>query len=292
MEGADEQPPEERHNSRTQIVPHLIDATSSRSILDYLYGILRSIAETGTFAVRHLFSLASLKTSAKAIFISAIFLASIAVFFGPAGWPGSSSGRLDAIELAVKRIETRLAAPGVSRTEVANPTTLLVAVQFVTAAAERSPPFDTALAVAISMTGEHPKIGPLLDKLLIEAPMGVPSLEDLHREFQAKLAEFERDGLFTGIGGNSGPSSFRLSRLFGLAEPEISAEHRAILKKVSGDVANQNLGQAVQLIIKLDGRVRDGLESWREKAQRRVAIDAVLADLRRAACIDLIDEAS
>jgi hypothetical protein len=84
----------------------------------------------------------------------------------------------------------------------------------------------------------------------------------------------------------------RLSRLFGLAELEISSEHRATLKKVSGDVANQNLGQAVQLIAKLDGRLREGLESWREKAQRRVAIDAVLAELRRAAFIDLIDEAS
>ena len=271
-------------NSQTQMALRSIGNASSRSMLGRLRSILGSLAETGKSAIHYL--------KGGAISITAIGLAGIVLFFGPMGLPGDSSGRLDAIELAVKRIETRLAAPGASRTDAANPTTLLVAVQFVTAAAERSAPFDTALAVAISMTGEHPTIGPLLDKLLIEGPTGVPSFEDLRRDFQAKLAEFEKDGLFTNIGNDTDQSSFRLGRLFGLAKPEISAEHRATLQKASADVAGQNLGQAVQLVTKLDGRLRDGLESWREKAQRRVAIDLVLAELRRAAFIDLIDEAS
>lgn len=297
MEGSSELPPgEERSdnpNSQNQIVRR--DPTSRRPILDFLRAFFRAIAEAGKSVARNLSLLTYLKIyviSVRAISIMAIGLVGIAVFFGPIGFTGNSSGRLDAIELAVKRIETRLAAPGLSRTAVANPTTLLVAVQFVTAAAERSTPFDTALAVAISMTGEHPKIGPLLDKLLVEAVTGVPSLEDLRRDFQAKLAEFETKGIVTDIGGSTGRSSFRLSRFLGLAEPEMSAEHRATLQKASADVANQNLGQAVQLIAKLDGRLREGFESWREKAQRRVAVDAVLAELRRAAFIDLIDEAS
>jgi hypothetical protein len=278
-------------NSRTQIVPGWIDAVPSRSMGEYLRALLRTIAGTGAFAMRRLFSPTRLKSSLNAIFIALILLACVSVFIGRQGWPGNSSGRLDAIELAVKRIETRLAAPGVSRTEAANPTTLLVAVQFVTAAAERSTPFETALAVSISMAGEHPKIGPLLDKLLVEAPAGVSSLEDLRREFQAKLANFVSDGLVTDMSGNTSSSSFHLSRLFGLADPEISADQQAILKKVAEDVASQNLSQAVSLINKLDGRVREGLEGWRETAQRRVAIDLVLAELRRAAFIDLIDEA-
>jgi hypothetical protein len=299
MEGSSELPPgDERSNkphTQKQIVLRLMNATSRRSVIDILRTFFRTIAGAGKSAARTLFSLASLKiyaNSVRALCIMAIVLVGMAVFFGPMRLPENSSGRLDAIELAVKRIETRLAAPGFSHTAPVNPTTLLVAVQFVTAAAERSTPFDTALAVGISMMGEHPKIGPLLDKLLVEAVTGVPSLEDLRREFQAKLAELESAGLFTDIGGNTGKSAFRLSRFLGWAEPEISAEQRASLQKLSADVANHNLAQAVQLVTKLDGRLRDGLESWREKAGRRVAVDAVLAELRRAAFIDLIDQAS
>ena len=46
------------------------------------------------------------------------------------------------------------------------------------------------------------------------------------------------------------------------------------------------------LTAKLDGRLREALESWREKAERRVAVDAVLAELRRAAFTQLIGKAS
>ncbi len=299
MEGSAELPPGEDRsttpNSQNQIVLRLINATSRRSIMDFLHALFWTIARAGKSAARNLFSLTSLKIYARsvhALSIMAIFLVGIAVFFGPIGLPQNSSDKLDAIELAVKRLETRLAPPSQGRTDAVNPTTLLVAVQFVTAAAERSTPFDTALAVGISMMGEHSKIGPLLDRLLVEAVTGVPSLEDLRRDFQAKLAEFETDGLFTDIGGNTRKSAFRLTQFLGLAEPEISAEHRATLQKLSADIANHNLGQAVQLVTKLDGRLREGLESWREKAERRVALDSVLAELRRAAFIDLIDQAS
>jgi hypothetical protein len=227
----------------------------------------------------------------RSLSIAAILLAAIALFSRPWELAGDNAGRLDALEASLQRIETRLGALGLSSAEGKNPTTLLVAVQFVTAAAERSAPFDTALAVAISMTGEHPKIGPLLDELLTDATTGVPSLEDLRADFQTKLTEFEKQGLFTG-GGEASGSGFGISRLLGFGEPEISAEHQATLQKLRMDVANHNLSQAAQLIAKLDGRIREGLEGWREKAQRRVAVNAVLTELRRAAFIDVIDKAS
>jgi hypothetical protein len=75
-----------------------------------------------------------------------------------------------------------------------------------------------------------------------------------------------------------------------LGSAEISDEQRAILETVATEVAAQNLGQAVRRLAKLDGRLREGLESWREQAQRRVAVDSVLTELRRAAFIDLIDD--
>ena len=230
--------------------------------------------------------------SGRILSIAAIALASTAIVLALRGTPGSRSGRLDAIEAAVKRIEAGPPSPSLSRIDGLHPAALLVAVQFVTGAAERSAPFDTALAVAIRMTGEHPKIGPLLDKLLVEASMGVPSTEDLRSEFRAKLADLERDGLFAEGDGSTVKSLLRLSRLWDLVGLEKDTEHQATLQKLSADVANRNLGQTAQLIAKLDGRLREALEAWREKVQRRVTVDAVLTELRRAAFIDLIGEAS
>jgi type IV secretory pathway VirB2 component (pilin) len=295
MEGSDTPPPERGHgpNAQHMITHRLIDAASGRPMMVFLRRLFRFIAASGKSLARALFARIGLMltgASARRLAIMSMVLVGIGVFFAAVGPPWDRSGRLDAIELAVKRIETRFVAPGPSRTEVANPTTLLVAIQFVSAAAERSTPFDTALAVAISMTGEHPKIGPLLDELLVEAVAGVPSTEDLRRDFRAKLADFEKEGLITDIGGNSGQSAFRLSRFLGLGSAEISDEQRAILETVATEVAAQNLGQAVRRLAKLDGRLREGLESWREQAQRRVAVDSVLTELRRAAFIDLIDD--
>jgi hypothetical protein len=224
--------------------------------------------------------------------IIALVLMIIAVSLRSLAEPENSSERLAAIELAIKNLQTGRTTPGVSRTDVANATTLLVAVQFVTAAAERSTPFDTALAVAISMMGEHPRVGPLLDELLIEATAGVPSREQLGNEFRAQMIKFEEDGIVGGLANPESRSSFRLGGLFGLGDPEISAEHQAIIKALSADVADNNLDRAVQLVSKLDGLLREGLESWREKAERRVAVDNVLTELRRAAFIDIIEEAS
>lgn len=297
MEGSDAPPPERGNNPNSQgdITHRLADAASGRSITALLRAVLGSIARAGKSMGRALISLTGLRlsgASVQSLAVTGIVMAGIALLFTAVGPPWNRFGRLDAVELAVKRIETRLTPPGVSRTEVANPTTLLVAVQFVSAAAERSAPFDTALAVAISMIGQHPKIGPILDELLVEAVTGVPSAEDLRGDFRAKLAEFEKQGLIAEIGGNAEQSGFGWSRFLGLGGPETSDEQRAILQELSADVADRNLGQAVRRLVKLDGRLREGLESWREKAQRRVAVDAILAELRRAAFIDLIDEAS
>lgn len=221
--------------------------------------------------------------------IAAMILASAALFLQLAGLPEKYSGRLDAVELSVKRIEMRLSPLGV-QAEDPHPTTLLVAIQFVTAAAERSTPFETALAVAIRLTGEHPKIGPLLDQLLDEARAGVPSLDDLRSEFRAKLAEFEQHGLF--MANSGGKSFFRLGGLLDWTGTDVAAAHQATLQRLSTDVENRDLAQAAQLIAKLDGRLREALEDWRERAQRRAAVDAVLTELRRAAFTDLIREAS
>ena len=297
MEGSDAQPPERgnRPNSQSDSTHRIADAASGRSIMALLRAVLCVISGASKSMGRALNSLTDLRlsgASVRSLAITGIVMAGIALLFTAVGAPWNRFGRLDAVELAVKRIETRFTPPGVSRTEVANPTTLLVAVQFVSAAAERSAPFDTALAVAISMIGQHPKIGPILDELLVEAVTGVPSTEDLHGDFRAKLAEFKKQGLVGEMGGNSEQSAFGWSRFLGLGGPETSDEERATLHKLSADVADQNLGQAVRRLVKLDGRLREGLESWREKAQRRVAVDAILAELRRAAFIDLIDEAS
>jgi hypothetical protein len=295
MDGSIE-PPQRREagdhpNSQGQSVPRVVNAAASRSLFGRLRGWLRATARVEN-PQAHEGSSPGRSMSASftpVLSIIAVALAGIAALSGTMGLPGSNSGRLEAVELALKRIEMRLAPPGPSRTEAANATTLLVATQFLVAAAERSAPFDTALAVAISMIGEHPKIGPLLDQLLPEAAMGVPSTADLRAEFQAKLTECEK--LLTEMSGRTGVYS-RVSRFLGMTGPETSAEHRAMLDKLSADVADHNFGQAVQRISKLDGRLREPLEGWREKVQRRVAIDGILTELRRAAFIDLIDDAS
>lgn len=292
MEGAVEPPSKgegAQSHSQKQVVPCTMNTRSSQSAGAALGGFFKAALKGGKCIAGNLYARA---TSARALALIAVALASIAVFLGPIGLPGSAPARLDASEWAIKRIEMRLAAAGLNRPDAVNPTTLLVAVQFVTAAAERSTPFDTALAVAISMIGEHPKIGPLLDGLLDDAEKGVPSLEALRIEFQDRLVECEKNGLLTDVPAGSVKSPFRLSRLWTWRESESAAEYRATLLKLSEDVANTRLAQAIQLVAKLDGRVRDALESWREKAQRRVSLDALLAELRRAAFIDLIGDAS
>jgi hypothetical protein len=250
------------------------------------------MGETGRFIVPALFSPLKRKIrigSGRILAVAALMLASVALILELTDLAEKRSERLDAVELSVKSIEMRLSPLGIQVNDP-HPTTLLVAIQFVTAAAERSTPFDTALAVAIRLIGEHPRIGPLLDQLLNEARSGVPSLDDLRSEFRAKLAEFEQDGLFTASDENK--SFFRLSRLLDWTSADATAAHQATLQKLSADVANRDLAQAAQLIAKLDGKLREALEAWREKAQRRVAVDAVLTELRRASFTDLIGEAS
>ena len=292
MEGSVD-PPSNGESARSdvqkQIVPSTMTAQSRPSAATSLGGFLRAAVRAATWIGGALFAGA---TSARAMSTLAVAMASIAVFLGPIGLPGSTPARLDATEWAIKRIEMRMAAAGLSRPDAVNPTTLLVAVQFVTAAAERSAPFDTALAVAISMVGEHGKIGPLLDELLEDAGKGVPSLDALRADFQTKLIECEKNGLLDDAPAGAAKSPFRLSRLWTWSEPESTAEYQATLRKLSADVANHQLAQAMQLVAKLDGRLREALEGWREQAQRRVVLDGLLAELRRAAFIDLIGDAS
>jgi hypothetical protein len=291
MKGSGE-PPSKGEGARSrpekQIVPCTMNTRSRQSSRASLGGFLKAVLRAGQWIAGAVYARV---TSARALSIIAVALASIAVFLGPIGLPGSAPARLDASEWAIKRIEMRLAAAGLSRPDAVNPTTLLVAVQFVTAAAERSAPFDTALAVAISMIGEHPKIGPLLDGLLDDAEKGVPSLDTLRADFQARLVECEKNGLLKDAPAGSGQSPFRLSRLWPWNAPETSTEYQA-LRKLSADVEDRQLAQAMQLVAKLDGRLRDALESWREQAQRRIALDGLLAELRRAAFVDLIGDAS
>jgi hypothetical protein len=225
--------------------------------------------------------------SGRILAVMAMALASAALILELTDVAGKRSA-LNAVERSVESIELRLSPLGV-RVSEPHPTTLLVAIQFVTAAAERSTPFETALAVAIRLIGEHPRIGPILDQLLEEARTGVPSVDDLRSEFGAKLAEFERDGLFTADGSKS---FLRLGGLLNWTGSDVAATHQATLQKLSADVANRDLAHAVDLIAKLDGKLREALEAWRAKAQRRAAVDAVLTELRRAAFTDLIGEAS
>lgn len=293
MDGAAEPPANHEgghgSNASNQLVVRSRHRIGSGSVLSGLYGFFKARVAAGMSRVR---GLVSRVMSPRALSLAAIVLAGIALLREPAGLPGSSTARLDETKRAVQQIEMRLATAGWSRTHLANPATLLVAVQFVTAAAERSAPFDTALAVAISMIGEHPKIGPLLDELLGDAEIGVPSLDDLRAEFQAKLTEAEKNGILAHIPGSTGKWSFGFSRLWIWGDSESDAEYGAALQKLSANLANHRLAQAVQLVAKLDGRLREALEVWREKAQRRVAVDSALAELRRAAFIDLIGDAS
>lgn len=226
--------------------------------------------------------------SGRILAVIALALASATLFLELTDLAGKRSA-LNAVERSVESIELRLSPLGVRLSEP-HPTTLLVAIQFVSAAAERSTPFETALAVAIRLIGEHPRIGPILDQLLEEARTGVPSVDELRSEFGAKLAEFEQDGLFTAGDGNK--SFLHLGGLLSWTDSDVAAAHQATLQKLSANVANRDLAQASSHIAKLDGKLREALEVWRGKAQRRVAVDAVLTELRRAAFADLIGEAS
>lgn len=205
---------------------------------------------------------------------------------------GRDNARFDAIEYSLRAIETRLAIPGAHNIHSADHTRRLVAIQFVTNAAERSTSFDTALAVAIRMTGDDEEIGPLLDQLLIEAPNGVPSREELKANFKERLAKFEQDGVVSSITGPSGVSSYGLTGFFGLGGSESSEQDTAVIQKLSVQITANRFSEAVELIGKLDGALRDGLESWRENAMRRAAVDATLAELRRIAFLGILGNRS
>jgi hypothetical protein len=228
--------------------------------------------------------------SSRTLSALALAVAVTALVTGPFTQSGSrDTSRIDAIEYSLRALETRLAIPGTASIHSADHAERLVAIQFVTNAAERSTPFDTALAVAIRMTGDDEEIGPLLDQLLIEAPNGVPSREDLRTDFQARLAKFEQDGV---IGSISGPSSFGLNGFFGLGGSDSSEQDTAVIQKLSAQISSDKFTEAVELVGKLDGTLRDGLESWREDAMRRTAVDATLAELRRIAFLGILGNRS
>lgn len=200
----------------------------------------------------------------------------------------ADNARIESLERSLRVIESRLSIPGAAQLHSADYANQLLAIQFVTNAAERSTPFDTALAVAIRMTGEHKKIGPLLDALLTEAPNGVPSRDDLRTDFKERLAKLEKDGVIGSIAGPTGNLTFGFGGFLGLGASEASKEDTVRLRKLSDYIAADRFPEAVQLVGKLDGKLRDGLESWREKAVRRVALDETLAELRRIAFLGII----
>jgi hypothetical protein len=223
----------------------------------------------------------------------ALAIAVAALIGGPFSQTGGrENARIEAIEHSLRTIETRLAIPGADSVHSPDHARQLLAIQFVTNAAERSSPFDTALAVAIRMTGDHEEIGPLLDQLLIEAPNGVPSREDLRTDFRERLVKFEQDGVVSSISDPSGVSSFGITDFLGLGGSDSSKQDVAVIQKLSAQIASDRFPEAVQLIGKLDGALRDGLESWREGAMRRTAVDATLAELRRIAFLGILGNRS
>ncbi len=271
-------------------------ASAGFSILALLASALRKIGKAGKSALLFLIPKRMPRLSvlsSRTLSVLALIIAVAGFAAGQFDLPGrEDNARIKAIERSLRTIETRLAIPGADRLHSADYVNQLLAIQFVTNAAERSTPFDTALAVAIRMTGDHEKLGPLLDELLIEAPNGVPSRDDLRSDFKARLAKFEQDGVVSRTTGTGGIAAFGLSGFLGLGAPETSEEDTAIIQKLSADIAADKFAEANQLVSKLDGALRDGLESWREKAMRRVALDETLAELRRIAFLGIIGNGS
>jgi hypothetical protein len=78
----------------------------------------------------------------------------------------------------------------------------------------------------------------------------------------------------------------------GLGGSDSSKQDVAVIQKLSAQISSDRFPEAVQLIGKLDGALRDGLESWREDAMRRTAVDATLAELRRIAFLGILGNRS
>ncbi len=254
-------------------------ASAVRSMGGAARGVLRRVKAVGG-------SVSDRFLAASALALAGISFATLALHL-----PEKQSGRLDAVERSIAGIETRLGIPS-ARRAASDPATILVAVQFVTASAERSAPFDTAVAVAITLIGEHPVIGPLLDTLLNDAMEGVPGHYDLRAEYGKKLAELKSQDLLVGTDGAVPAPSFPFSGLFGFGGSAGSNQDGAIIERITSDVEAGDFASAVQFVVKLDGRLREALESWREQASRRAALDATLKELRRAAYLDILETPS
>ena len=164
--------------------------------------------------------------------------------------------------------------------------TLLSSIQYLSSAARGSEPFSTELAVAYKMVGEHPEIGLVLDSMLTGAEAGVPSVEDVSASYAATLSKVYGYG----PGQLLGQAASSISSIVGITTT--TRRRQAIIEEVTVSVAAGKLSQAVVALEKLDEQSSAPFAAWRIEAQKRVALDAAVAEIKRIAFLSILDGAS
>ncbi len=164
--------------------------------------------------------------------------------------------------------------------------TMLSSIQYLSSAARGSEPFSTELAVTYKMVGDHPEIGKVLDEILPGAETGIPSVEDVTTSYADIISEIYGYG----PGQLLGQAASSITSIVGI---KTSAQQRqATIEQVTVLVAAGKLEQALQALNKLDGQSRLPFAAWQIKAQRRVALDAAVSEIKRIAFLSILDGAS
>jgi|GEM_PF-5943614 len=163
--------------------------------------------------------------------------------------------------------------------------TILSSLQYLSTAVRGSQPFSTELAVTYKMVGDHPEIGKLLDEILPGAETGIPSIEDVSISYTDTISEIYGHG----PGRLLGQAASNISSIVGIYT--IERQRQTDIEKMTVLVAQGKLAAALRVLDKLDGEARLPFASWQIKAQRRVALDAAMSEIKRIAFLSILDGA-
>jgi len=160
--------------------------------------------------------------------------------------------------------------------------TLLVTVDYLSDAAAGSGPFDTELAIALEMIEDRSGMLVLLDALVDDATVGVPSVSVLQTTFQSTLQTVNgtvRQQIVSNV--THGINRFVA---FGAA----SRRREATLNRLSAMVADGDIAMAVEILQQLDGPTQRHFEGWQRSAERRARVNRLLAEIRQTAYLSIL----
>jgi hypothetical protein len=186
---------------------------------------------------------------------------------------------LEAMRSKVAQLSSEVAD---RRLESAHQFALLLSLGQLREAASTSQPFDVELNIARNLAHNDPDFTPDLDALDDYAGDGVATMNDLRVEFSDLASEIVRSNVV-----GSGKSWFRQAlyrlgsvisvRKIGSKSHDNTAE--VLVSRAEGKLEEDDLAGAVEALGGLTGLPKDVASAWVEAANRRLAVDAVLARL-------------